>query len=149
MIAEFRDYLKTLNVAENYYIGKIENSKEYTLGIYADLSTRRVEAIGNEGSYGTFGVRLLLHWNKNARETEESAFDLFDKIRYITDIDMASGDSIIHVQYLDLDYDEPISMGTDENGVYEYVITGTIYYSKVPPEGKRMRSNDGKYLLAR
>lgn len=130
MIAEFRDYLKTLNVAENYYIGKIENSKEYTLGIYTDSSTRRVEAIGKDGSYGTFGFRLLLHWNKNARETEESAFDLFEKIRYISDIDMTSGESTVHVQYLDLYYDEPISIGTDENGVYEYVITGTIYYRK-------------------
>jgi hypothetical protein len=126
MIAEFRDYLTTLNVAENYYIGKIENSKEYTLGVYADSSTRRVEAIGKDGSYGTFGFRLLLHWNKNARETEESAFELFEKIRYITGTDMTS----VHVQYLDLDYDEPINMGTDENGVYEYVITGTIYYRK-------------------
>jgi hypothetical protein len=130
MIAEFRDYLKTLNVATNYYIGKIENSKDYTLGVYADSSTRRVEAFGKNGSYGTFGFRLLLHWNKNARETETSAFDLFEKIRYITDTDMTSGESTVHVQYLDLDYDEPISMGTDENGVYEYVITGTIYYRK-------------------
>ena len=36
----------------------------------------------------------------------------------------------IHVQYIDLDYDEPISIGSDENGVYEYVISGTIYYRK-------------------
>ena len=126
MIAEFRDYLKTLNVAENYYIGKIENSKEYTVGVYADASTPRVEAVGKGSSYGTFGIRLLVHWNKNANETEQSARSLFSEIRYIQDLDM--GD--IHVQYLDLDYDEPIFIGTDANGVYEYVITGTIYYKK-------------------
>ena len=126
MIAEFKDYLKLLGVADNYYIGKIENSKERTLGVYADSRTRRVEAIGKDGSYGTFGVRLLLHWNKNARETEASARSLFERIRYIHDADMAD----VHVQYIDWDYDEPISIGTDENGVYEYVITGTIYYRK-------------------
>lgn len=126
MIAEFRDYLKTLNVATHYYIGKIENSKEHVLGIYADGSRPRVEAVGKNSSYGTFGVRLLLHWNKNAKETETQARTLFEAIRYITDTDMTD----VHVQYIDWDYDEPIFIGTDENGVYEYVITGTIYYKK-------------------
>lgn len=126
MIAELRDYLKTLNVATHYSIGKIDNSKDYSLGVYADAPTRRIEAIGRGSSYGTFGFKLLLHWNKNANETEVSAFDLFEKIRYITDLDMTD----IHVEYIDLDHDEPISVGTDENGVYEYVIKGTIYYRK-------------------
>lgn len=126
MIAEFRDYLKTLNVAQNYSIGKIDNAKDYSLGVYGGTQTSRTEAIGRASSYHTFGFRILLHWNKNARETEENAFVLFEKIRYITDLDMTD----IHVQYIDLDYDEPISVGTDENGVYEYVISGTIYYRK-------------------
>lgn len=135
MIAEFRDYLKTLNVADYYYIGKIENSKEKVLGIYPDTSTPRVEAIGKDSSYGTFGVRLLLHWNKNARETEIQALSLFNSIRYIQDTDMTHYEdtglsSTVHVQYIDWDYDTPIFVGTDANGVYEYVITGTIYYQK-------------------
>ena len=141
MIAEFKDYLKTLNVADYYYIGKIENSKEKVLGIYPDTSTPRVEAIGKNSSYGTFGVRLLLHWNKNARETETQARSLFNSIRYIQDTDMThyedTGDSTdepiastVYVQFIDWDYDEPIFVGTDANGVYEYVITGTIYYQK-------------------
>ena len=143
MIVEFKDYLKTLNVADYYYIGKIENIKEKVLGIYADGGTRRVEAVGKDSSYGTFGVRLLLHWNKNAKETEESARHLFDAIRYITDTDMTHTEildsgasdedvvtSTVHVQYIDWDYDEPVFLGSDENNVYEYVITGTIYYKK-------------------
>ena len=52
------------------------------------------------------------------------------------DVVRSSGDfplSLSYLQSLDaakLDYDEPISIGTDENGVYEYVISGTIYYRK-------------------
>ena len=126
MIAEFRDYLKTLNIATNYYIGKIENSKEETVGIYADASTRRVEAVGKESSYGTFGVRILIHWNKNAKETEVKARTIFDNIRYIKDLDLTTE----YIYYIDWDYDEPIFIGTDANGVYEYVITGTIYHKK-------------------
>ena len=94
MIAEFKDYLKTKNVATYYYIGKIENSKEQVLGIYADGNTPRVEAVGKDSSYGTFGVRLLLHWNKNARETETQARSLFETIRYITNTDMSHTETV-------------------------------------------------------
>ena len=126
MIAEFRDYLKTLNVAQHYSIGKIDNSKDYSLGVYTDTYLPRVEAVGKASSYGTYGFRILLHWNKNAKETEENAISLYEAIRYTTDLDM--GD--VHVQYIDLTYDQPQSVGSDENGVYEYVISGTIYYRK-------------------
>lgn len=130
MIAEFRDYLKTLNVASHYYIGKIENAKEEVLGIYSDNPTARVESIGKNSSYGTYGVRLLLHWNKNAKETEAQALSLFEAIRYIQNVDMTSGTSTVHVAYIDWEYDAPIFLGTDTNGVYEYVIDGMIYYRK-------------------
>ena len=143
MIVEFKDYLKTLDVADYYYIGKIENIKEKVLGIYPANSPRRIESVGKNGSYDAYGVRLLLHWNKNAKESEASALNLFEKIRYITHTDMthteildngASDEEVVtttvHVQYIDWGYDEPTFIGTDENNVYEYVISGTIYYRK-------------------
>ena len=33
MLATFRDYLKTLDLADNYYIGKIDNTKLKTIGL--------------------------------------------------------------------------------------------------------------------
>lgn len=124
MLAEFRDYIKTLGVADYYSIGKIDNAKEKSLGIYGDSTRRRIEAIGKNKSYSVCQFRILLHWNKNLAETETQARYLFDQLRYITDTDM----STMHVQYLDLSYEEPVFVGTDSNGVYEYVISGTIYY---------------------
>ena len=126
MLAEFRDYLKTLNVAEHYSIGKIDNSKDKSLGVYGDSTYRRIEAVGRRKSYGVAQFRILLHWNRNLAETEEQARNLFEQIRYITDTDMGT----MHVQYLDLAYEEPVFVGTDSNGVYEYVIRGAIYYSR-------------------
>lgn len=124
MLAEFRDYIKTLDVADYYSIGKIDNSKEKSLGIYGDSTRRRIEAVGRNKSYSIFQFRILLHWNKNLNETETQARSLFNQLRYITDTDMGT----MHVQYLDLSYEEPVFVGTDSNGVYEYVISGTIYY---------------------
>lgn len=124
MLAEFRDYIKTLNVADHYSIGKIDNAKDKSLGIYGDSTRRRIEAIGREKSYGVMQFRILLHWTKNLNETEAQARSLYDSLRYIQDTDMGT----MHVQFIDLNYEEPVFVGTDGNGVFEYVISGAIYY---------------------
>lgn len=126
MLAEFRDYLKTLDVATNYYIGKIDNSKMETVGVYGQGGLKRIEAIGKASSYDITMVRILVHWNKNARESELASRNLFEKIRYITDTDMGN----VHVDYLDLMEAEPTFLGTDDNGVYEYHIACRIYYRR-------------------
>lgn len=127
MLATFREYLKTLNLADNYYIGKIDNTKLKTIGIYSQPGVRRVEAIGKASSYDIAGVRILVHWNKSARETEEAARNIFESIRYITGTDISEE---IHVDYLDLLESEPNFIGTDDNGVYEYHISARIYYRR-------------------
>lgn len=126
MLSELKDYLKTLNVATYYSVGKIDNSKQKSLGIYSDSSTRRVESIGNNSSYGTMRIRILLHWNKSAVETEVASKNLFDKIRYIQDLDLTDE----YIEYIDWDYNTPVFIGTDDNGVYEYVISGIVFYRR-------------------
>ena len=126
MLAEFRDYLKTLDVADNYYIGKIDNSKLRTVGIYGHGGLARVEAVGKASSYNVSRIRILIHWNKNAKETEMASWNLYNNLCYITDEDM--GD--LHVHYLSLDESEPTFIGTDDNGVYEYHISARVYYRR-------------------
>ena len=36
----------------------------------------------------------------------------------------------VHIQYWDLNYTEPVLLGTDNNGVYEYLISGVVYYKR-------------------
>ena len=126
MLAEFKDYLKTLGVAEHYSVGKIDGSKMKSLGVYGDSTMKRIEAVGRNSSYGTQRIRVLLHWNKSAVETEEAAWNLFNNIRYITDLDLTSE----YIEYLDLDYDAPTFVGSDANGDSEYVISGVILYRR-------------------
>lgn len=123
MLKQFKDYLKTLSLADYYYVGKIENSKLKVLGLYSDLSNR-VEAVGKESSYEIAGFRLLIHWNRNAVETEAQASLVYESIRYISDTEMTD----VYVAFIDVD--KPVFLGTDDNNVYEYVINGRIYYGR-------------------
>ena len=126
MLVEFRDFLKTLGVAKEYRIGKIENAKEKTIGLYSSANLARVESIGLKSSYDIAGFRILLHWTQNMRETEAAARDLFEKLRYITNTEVGTA----HVYLIDLDDGEPVFIGTDDNGVYEYHISGRIFYRR-------------------
>lgn len=126
MLAEFRDYIASLELADYHTIGKFDNSKENAICIYGDGYLKRVEAFGKKSSYDMAGVRIIYHGTKNLKDTENVARSLYDALRYITDTDMDT----VHVQYFDTNYSEPVFLGTDANGVYEYVISGVIYYSK-------------------
>lgn len=82
-LADIRDWLRTFGVAENYYIGRLDNKKERSLGVY-DLARRGapVMAIGGLAcsSYDVKSVSLLLHWSRNANETELAAQALWDAV---------------------------------------------------------------------
>lgn len=126
MLAEFRDFVKTLEVGEHFSIGKIDSSKDKSIGIYGDSNAYRVEAIGRDSKYDIANIRILIHWNKNLAETEAASRSLYSQLRYQSNFDMSG----IYVYFIDLIQGEPTFIGTDDNGVYEYVITMRLYYRR-------------------
>ena len=73
MLAEMRDFVKTLGVGENFSIGKIDSSKDKSIGLYGDSNNRRIEAMNRLSSYDVTNMRILVHWNKNLAESEAAA----------------------------------------------------------------------------
>lgn len=124
ILSAFRDYISTEQTPA--YLGKIPNAQQNCLGVYGVSNGLRVEALGNESSYDIAGFRILVHGNMNARITEQTARDIFQRLRYVTDTQM--GDYFVN--YIDLDTGEPTFVGTDENNVYEFHISGQIYYRR-------------------
>lgn len=122
-----KDWLKTKNVATNYYIGKLDNKKDESLGVYnRTRSGAPVTAIGHLESYDIKAVTLLLHWNNNAKETEAAAMALWAALNDESEITI-DGHAI---HFIALQVPEPISVGTDDKGVYEYVIDFDLYYRR-------------------
>lgn len=77
-------------------------------------------------TYERKGVTLLVHWNKNATETETAAFMLYEKLRAVDSLRLNE----TRVLYLELLKSEPVNIGSDENGVHECVIDLILYYEK-------------------
>lgn len=126
-LAHIRDWLKTFGIAEHYYIGKLDNKQDRSLGVYTLKGNGApVTAIGTQSTYDIIGVSLLLHWNNNANETEVTARTLYEKLRTIKNFKI--NDKQIYM--IELLVPEPIDVGTDDKGIYERVIEMNLYYEK-------------------
>ena len=126
-LANVRDWLKEYNIAQHYFVGKLDTSKENALCVYnRKRSGAPVMALGGLSSYEIKAISLLLHCSKNAVQAEEKAITLFEKIS--SEEKLIINDTPIY--YIALQVPEPVGIGTDENGVYEYVIEFDLYYKK-------------------
>lgn len=128
-LAEVRDWIKTFNAANNYYIGKIDNKQENSIGIYQrkTIDGPRV-AIGGRllASYDVKSISILIHWNKNANETEKRAQYLYNRLFEAESV-VIGGTPIKMIALLQ---NEPVDVGTDDNNVYERVIELDLYYER-------------------
>lgn len=126
-LAHIRDWLKTFGIAEHYYIGKLDNKQDRSLGVYTLKGNGApVTAIGTQSTYDIIGVSLLLHWSNNANETEVTARSLYEKLRTIKNFKI--NDKQIYM--IELLVPEPIDVGTDDKGIYERVIEMNLYYER-------------------
>ena len=128
-LAEVRDWIKTFNAANNYYIGKIDNKQENSIGIYQrkTIDGPRV-AIGGRSltSYDVKSISILIHWNKNANETEKRAQYLYNRLFEAESVVIGE----TPIKMISLLQNEPVDVGTDDNNVYERVIELDLYYER-------------------
>lgn len=129
-LADVRDWLKGLAGAEHYYIGKVDAKQDRSIGVYSRAATGTPPgiALGGDACTKTMvkQVSLLIHWTRNAKETELAAQMLFEALRAAENIQIAG----MQVNCIRLLVPEPVDVGTDEAGVYERVIWMDVYYER-------------------
>lgn len=130
-INDIRSHIASLGIAEdgNVYIGKMDNKKQKSIGVYSRL-TSGMPGIALGGldctTFDVKSVSILVHWSRDKGETEAAAYGLFEKLRGVTSLSIGG----THINYLRLMVPEPQDVGTDDNGVYEYVIWMDFIYER-------------------
>ena len=112
-LENIRDYIDSLEIAKHTYMGKLDHKEEHSIGVYQSKHTGSFKtAIGGSKleSYGIKRISLLVHWNKSPRETENAAMKLFNVLRETSDVVIKES----KIKFIQLLYNEPISVGTDE-----------------------------------
>lgn len=128
MLADVRDYIDSLGIAEHVYMGKLPDKEDKSVGVYNSKHQNVYHtALGGPSleGYGEKYVTLLVHWNKSPRETEKAAVELLEKLRTMRDA-IVNNETIKFFQPL-----YPVQdVGTDDAGIYEMVIEGAFIYEK-------------------
>lgn len=130
-LTDIQNYIISLGIADadHVYIGKLDNKQRKSIGVYSRSSSGEPRiALGgmNHTTYDIKPVSLLIHWNRDKDEAEKTAYELFEKIRNVSSLVL--GDT--HINCLRLMVPEPQDVGTDDNGVYEYVIWLDFIYRR-------------------
>lgn len=128
---DIREWIASLGIAEDehVYMGKLDNKQQKSIGVYSRSSSGPPNiALGglDYTSYDVRSISLLVHWNRSKPESEAAAYELFETIRNVSSLDI--GDT--HINYIRLMVPEPQDVGTDDNGVYEYVIWLNFIYQR-------------------
>ena len=128
---DIREWIASLGIAEDehVYMGKLDNKQQKSIGVYSRSSSGSPNIALGGLDYTSYDVRpisLLVHWNRSKPESEAAAYKLFETIRNVSSLDI--GDT--YINYIRLMVPEPQDVGTDDNGVYEYVIWLDFIYQR-------------------
>jgi hypothetical protein len=129
--ADFRDFLKTLNLTfEKFYAGKIDSRQTKALCVYSyNIGGRRNIAVGGLATTVTHknSFEILIHWNENYSETERISKELYETLGNIQQHLYKN----FNINYIELLDDAPIDLHTDDKGIYETLIRLTVYYDNI------------------
>lgn len=126
-LEEVKDWLKTVIESPRWYVGKINGNDKQCIGVYPTQGPVRPVPIGglSNRTYDTRAVSILIHWGNDAVQAEAKAQELYNALYGQTAVIAGC-----QVAMFDMRTDAPLSVGTDEKGIYEYVINFVIYYKK-------------------
>ncbi|MDU4953479.1 hypothetical protein HF846_14660 [Clostridium cadaveris] len=126
LLSEIREFLKKKIECPQWYLNKI-GDKEKSITIYNTTGPKPIIAIGGlaNTSYTTKAISILVHWGKNSDEAEKKAQEVYNA--FFGKYGFIGGKRVIQ---FDMKTSNPISVGTDSEGIIEYVIEAIIYYER-------------------
>lgn len=127
LLSEVKDYLKIKIECPQWYSGKIDGTVEQCIGIYSVKGPEPNIALGGlvNTSYSTKAISILVHWGKNSNVAEKKAQEVYNSL--FGQDGTIGGHRVIK---FDMRTSEPIGVGTDSNGIYEFVIEIVIYFGR-------------------
>ncbi|WP_311518768.1 phage tail terminator protein [Paenibacillus albidus] len=114
-------------MCQNWYIGKIDGKPKQSIGLYNINAGSPVIALGGleNTSYAVKAVSILVHWGTNPDVAERKAQEVYAALFGRSAV--IEGKRVIA---FNLRTAEPVDVGTDDDGICEYVIEVTIYYER-------------------
>lgn len=126
LLSEIREYLKTKIESPQWYLNKV-GDKEQSITIYSTVGPAPRIALGGleQTSFTTKAISILVHWGKDSNKAELKAQEVYNA--FFGQDGTIGGKRIIQFK---MKTDSPIYVGTDSEGIIEYVIETIIYHER-------------------
>ena len=126
LLREIREYLKSKIESPQWYLNKI-GDKEQSITIYNSIGPAPIIAIGGlaNTSYTTKAISILIHWGKDSNKAELKAQEVYNS--FFGQEGLIGDKKVIMFK---MKTDSPIYVGTDSEGIIEYVIETIIYHER-------------------
>ncbi|MBS5305748.1 MAG: minor capsid protein [Clostridium sp.] len=126
LLSEIREYLKTKIDSPQWYLNKV-GDKEESITIYNTTGSAPRIALGGleQTSYTTKAISILVHWGKDSNKAELKAQEVYNA--FFGQDGTIGGKRVIQFK---MKTDSPVYVGTDTEGIIEYVIETIIYYER-------------------
>ena len=127
-IKQIKDYFKTtFNWTDSISIGKIDNNQEKAVCFYnSNRNLAYSPVIGGKENKSTYikPITILLRYTKNQDSAETKAQEIYEFFEERTFF--VNSKRIFTM----MSTDDPVNLGTDEKGVYEYSIEIDLYIER-------------------
>ena len=126
LLSEIREYLKSKIESPQWYLNKV-GDKEQSITIYNTVGPAPRIALGGleQTSFTTKAISILVHWGKESNKAELKAQEVYNAL--FGQDGTIGGKKVIQFK---MKTDSPIYVGTDSEGIIEYVIETIIYYER-------------------
>ncbi|WP_300382642.1 minor capsid protein [Clostridium sp.] len=127
LLSKIRDYLKTKIECPQWYLNKLGSTQEQSITLYNVPGLPPNISIGGleNTSYSTKAISILVHWGKNSDMAELKAQDIYNT--FLGNGGVIGNKKVIMFK---MKTDSPVYVGTDSEGIIEYVIETIIYYER-------------------
>lgn len=125
-LLELKDYFKSnFNWSESISIGKIDNNQEKAVCFYNSNRTQPyTPMLGGNKSTKVIPITILLRYTKNKNIADlmaKSIYEFFEKRTFLINKKRV---------FVMMIYDDPVDLGTDDKGIYEYSFEIDFYVER-------------------
>lgn len=121
------NWLETVIESPNWYIGQI-GKPDKSIGLYNTTGAQPRIAVGGLEATGYVikPISILVHWGRNADVAERKAQEVYNAFYGVSSV-VIGGKRVSQFRMVT---PQPVNVGTDSEGVFEYVIETHIYYER-------------------
>ena len=122
-ISDIRDLFETLFPGlTDYYVGKVDASKERIITFRRGRTTPPQKAIGRLESYSSIAANGILNGTKNMKETDELAEEIRQALLNVTHPEI-NGFKVVMINIRNI-----IPLGINEKEIYDFAIEFEVIY---------------------